>query len=424
MATVTQAQDKAGKYMKYNTKSKMNYILHYVHNPEKTDQELQGGTFLMNTSDPDKIYKEFMLTKGLWGKDQEGKRMCMHYIQSFKPGEVTPKLAKQIADEFVKQKNFEGFQISYAVHTDRDHIHTHFIVNTVNVEDGHKWQLADLKILRRVSDRLCKEHNLSILPEKEVVRNKSPAEKNAEMNGTSWKKETQLAVDAALDIAEDHMEFFSLMNKQGYQVRWRHKEKYVLFTNPYGKKMRNKIFENPENYTKEAMRKRFMDNYRKHWKKDPDKLKWPMSFKTETFFIVGNAAYKATSKEEFIELMGQQGYHVRWDDNHKYISFFKEGHQSISNKSFYPQEAYTKEALEEKFKKNKKRLKEIRSGKYEAKDIGELQKLDRLFLLFSIIEGFKGNSYPHQTNLQEHSARAIDEWQREEEKGHGMDWER
>ena len=60
------------------------------------------------------------------------------------------------------------------------------------------------------------------------------------------------------------------------------------------------------------------------------------------------------SKEEFIELMGQQGYHVRWDDNHKYISFFMEGHQSISNKSFYPQEAYTKEALEEKFKKNKK----------------------------------------------------------------------
>lgn len=94
--------------------------------------------------------------------------------------------------------------------------------------------MADLKILRRVSDRLCKEHNLSILPEKEVVRNKSPAEKRR----NEWdklEKETQLAVDAALDIAEDHMEFFSLMNKQGYQVRWRHKEKYVLFTNPYGK---------------------------------------------------------------------------------------------------------------------------------------------------------------------------------------------
>ena len=146
MATVIQAQDKSGKYMKYDTKSKMKYILDYVHDPEKTRSELQGGTLLMN---PENAYDEFMLTKQLWVKDQEGKRMCMHYIQSFKPGEVTPELAKQIADEFVKQKNFQGFQISYAVHTDKDHIHTHFILNTVNVEDGHKWQLADLKILRR-----------------------------------------------------------------------------------------------------------------------------------------------------------------------------------------------------------------------------------------------------------------------------------
>lgn len=118
-------------------------------------------------------------------------------------------------------------------------------------------------------------------------------------------------------------------------------------------KMRNKIFENPENYTKEAMRKRFMDNYRKHWKKDPDKLKWPMSFKTETFFIVGNAAYKATSKEEFIELMGQQGYHVRWDDNHKYISFLRKGISRLvinllSSRSLH------KRGLGRKIQKNKK----------------------------------------------------------------------
>ena len=237
MATVIQAQDK----------SKMKYILDYVHDPEKTRSELQGGTLLMN---PENAYDEFMLTKQLWGKDQEGKRMCMHYIQSFKPGEVTPELAKQIADEFVKQKNFQGFQISYAVHTDKDHIHTHFILNTVNVEDGHKWQLADLKILRRVSDRLCKKHGLSILPEKEVAKSKSPAQRDAERKGTSWKKETQMAVDAALEVAENHTEFFWLMNKQGYQVRWKNEYKYVLFTNPDGKKMRNRIFENPGNYTR------------------------------------------------------------------------------------------------------------------------------------------------------------------------------
>lgn len=421
MATVIQAQDKAGHYMKYDTKSKMRFILNYVHDPEKTNLSLQGGTYLMN---PEDAYEEFMLTKQLWGKDQEGKRMCMHYIQSFKPGEVTPELAKELADEFVKQKIFKGFQISYAVHTDKDHIHTHFILNTVNIEDGHKWQLADLKILRRESDRLCKKHGLSVVPEREVKKSKSSAQKDAEKKGTSWKKETQMAVDKALEIAENPTEFFSIMKKQGYQVRWKNEYKYVLFINSDGKKMRNKIFEHPENYTKEEMLKRFRENYKEHWKKDPEKERQTTSFRTETFFVVRDAARVAISKEDFIELMEDNGYHVQWDDEHKYITFWKDGYQPVRNRSFYPNEEYTKEGLEEKFKRNAERLNRIRSGKYDAKNVVELQKLDKLFLLFSIIEGDEDNAYPHQTNLHEHSVRSIDEWKREQAKGHGMDWER
>lgn len=421
MATVIQAQDKAGHYMKYDTKSKMRFILNYVHDPEKTNLSLQGGTYLMN---PEDAYEEFMLTKQLWGKDQEGKRMCMHYIQSFKPGEVTPELAKELADEFVKQKIFKGFQISYAVHTDKDHIHTHFILNTVNIEDGHKWQLADLKILRRESDRLCKKHGLSVVPEREVKKSKSSAQKDAEKKGTSWKKETQMAVDKALEIAENPTEFFSIMKKQGYQVRWKNEYKYVLFINSDGKKMRNKIFEHPENYTKEEMLKRFRENYKEHWKKDPEKERQTTSFRTETFFVVRDAARVAISKEDFIELMEDNGYHVQWDDEHKYITFWKDGYQPVRNRSFYPNEEYTKEGLEEKFKRNEERLNRIRSGKYDAKNVVELQKLDKLFLLFSIIEGADDNAYPHQTNLHERSVRSIDEWKREQAKGHGMDWER
>lgn len=421
MAIVIQAQDKAGHYMKYDTKSKMRFILNYVHDPEKTNLSLQGGTYLMN---PEDAYEEFMLTKQLWGKDQEGKRMCMHYIQSFKPGEVTPELAKELADEFVKQKIFKGFQISYAVHTDKDHIHTHFILNTVNIEDGHKWQLADLKILRRESDRLCKKHGLSVVPEREVKKSKSSAQKDAEKKGTSWKKETQMAVDKALEIAENPTEFFSIMKKQGYQVRWKNEYKYVLFINSDGKKMRNKIFEHPENYTKEEMLKRFRENYKEHWKKDPEKERQTTSFRTETFFVVRDAARVAISKEDFIELMEDNGYHVQWDDEHKYITFWKDGYQPVRNRSFYPNEEYTKEGLEEKFKRNEEKLNRIRSGKYDAKNVVELQKLDKLFLLFSIIEGAEDNAYPHQTNLHEHSVRSIDEWKREQAKGHGMDWER
>lgn len=88
------------------------------------------------------------------------------------------------------------------------------------------------------------------------------------------------------------------------------------------------------------------------------------------------------------------------------------------------EEHLKKEGLEEKFKRNEERLNRIRSGKYDAKNVVELQKLDKLFLLFSIIEGADDNAYPHQTNLHEHSVRSIDEWKREQAKGHGMDWER
>lgn len=93
-----------------------------------------------------------------------------------------------------------------------------------------------------------------------------------------------MAVDAALEVAENHTEFFWLMNKQGYQVRWKNEYKYVLFTNPDGKKMRNRIFENPGNYTKEAMRERFRENYKRHKNKEPDEKSESLSYRTEIIF--------------------------------------------------------------------------------------------------------------------------------------------
>ena len=172
------------------------------------------------------------------------------------------------------------------------------------------------------------------------------------------------------------------------------------------------------------MRERFRENYKRHKNKEPDEKSESLNYRTETFFIVRDVANTATSKKEFIQLMEQNDYHVQWNDDHKYITFWKDGHKPVRNRSFYPNEEYTKEGLEEKFKRNEERLNRIRSGKYDAKNVVELQKLDKLFLLFSIIEGADDNAYPHQTNLHERSVRSIDEWKREQAKGHGMDWER
>lgn len=417
MATIIQAQDKAGNYVKYNTKSKMRFILNYVNDPKKTRPELQGGTYLTN---PDQAYGEFMMNKQLWGKDQEGKRMCMHYIQSFAPGEVTPEQAKKIADEFVREKIFEGFQISYAVHTDKPHIHTHFIVNTVNVEDGHKWQLADLKILRKISDQICRTNGLSVLPESTRTSKKSPAQKDAESQGKGWKKETQMAVDEALKIAIHRADFIKLMQLQGYQVRWEESRKYILFINPDGKKMRNRLFEFPENYTKEALLERFKENQLyQEGKKDlqPDQ---PIDSD------IRDAANTAVSKDDFICILNAQGYQVQWDEQ-PYITFSMDGRKSVKNCNLDCPQDYTKERLEEKFQQNKERLEEMKDGTYqknEALDEFQIHRGDLIFLLNSIFTKQGSHSYPHQSRSRERSVREIEEWRREMEKGKGMDWER
>lgn len=426
MATVTQAQDKAGNYIKYNTKSKMNFILDYINDPQKTKPHLQGGTFLTNFKH---AYDEFMLTKQIWGKAEEGKRMCMHYIQSFQPGEVTPEQAKELADEFVNQKIFQGFQISYATHVDKAHIHTHFVINTVNIEDGHKWQLADLKILRRLSDGLCKKHGFSVLPEEISKKRKSPAQIAAEERGKGWKKETQMAVDEVLKIAANRADFIKLMQIQGYQVQWKEERKYILFVTPEGKRIRNRLFEGPENYTKEALQKRLKENQKHRNREENGSNQNVQGFgvRKQTYFDVRDAARVAVSKEDFISLLNAQGYEVQWDDRHKYITFSMDGHSSVRNRSFYPKEEYTKEALEEKFDQNKEELEKMKDGTYREEtnemDENQMQRSDLVFLLNSIFSSHGTHPYPYQRRSTDRSIRELEEWRKEMEKGRGMDWE-
>ncbi len=141
---------------------------------------------------------------------------------------------------------------------------------------------------------------------KKLPKSKSSAQRDAERNGTSWKKKTQMAVDAALEVAENHTELFWLMNKQGYQVRWKNEYKYILFTNPDGKKMRNRIFESRKLYKGGQCVKDFRENYKRHKNKEPDEKSESLNYRTETFFIVRDVANTATSKEEFIQLMEQE----------------------------------------------------------------------------------------------------------------------
>ena len=413
---------KEGPSIKYNTKGKMQKVLEYINHLEKTEPGLRGGNYLL---DPDNAYKEFMLTKEAWGKTDE--RMCIHLIQSFKPEEkITPEEAHRIAKEFVQNAKFAGFQISYATHTDRPHIHTHFIINTVNFETGYKWQCSteELYELRGISDQICREHGYSVLPEKQT-REKAFTQAKAEQSGTSWKKETQMAVDAALDVSSTKAEFLHNMELQGYKVLWNHR-KHQLFTTPEGKKIRNNKFDQAETYTKDALEQRLKENQKQVSKNGSQKIQnepKAQSYRSTVFYTVRDAANVATSKDEFISILESQGYQVGWRDDRAYITFEREGHQTVRNRNFYPPEQYTKEALLSKFEKNQE--KEHRLEKQEEPPAGAVEQFQWSFLKFLRAVSQGKQEYPHQ-DLQKgaKSKAAMKEYQKQKEKGEGLDWER
>lgn len=218
------------------------------------------------SDDKNKALEQMQITKILW--DKKGGREHMHYIQSFEPGEANPQIANQIGLEWA-EKNFSGHEVYIATHTDKKHIHNHFIVNTVNHENGHKIQVSpkDLERFKSYSDELCKEHGLSIIersqkPEPGNLRTNVMAKyqllqriNNGE-NVKSYILNAAIAVDQAIDQSSSRREFIKNLEEQGYKVEWKEQRKNITLTNSDGKKVRmsnlEKTFSNPR-FSKEGM---------------------------------------------------------------------------------------------------------------------------------------------------------------------------
>ncbi|MBF4692306.1 relaxase/mobilization nuclease domain-containing protein [Fusibacter ferrireducens] len=238
---------------KNNTLSALERVLKYITNPAKTEETLKGGHNCgINTA-----YNEFFMTKSEYSKLKG--RQYIHFTQSFAPyDKVTPAMVKQIADELVQMEAFKGFQVAYAVHTDRDHLHTHFVVNTVNMETGMKWKQSaeQLQMMKDNSDEICKKYGLILTQGKSGSR-VNRGEYRSKENSHSWKYELYLTVKKVKWIARSKEEFVANMNALGYQVDWSDTRKYITFTNSEGKKCRNRKLYPPEHFTKEALLKAF-----------------------------------------------------------------------------------------------------------------------------------------------------------------------
>lgn len=219
----------------------VNKAVHYITDPSKTELDLISG---INCS-PFTAISEMQATKELYGKT-EG-RTYKHFVQSFHADEkITAKEAFEIAKEFAeKSPLFQGFEVVFATHTDKDHIHTHFIVNSVSFEDGHKFQMksSDLREMMELSDNLCKNRELSITEKGKTFEGEIREEtvsysketynrlKQAEQgNVKSFVFDIALKVLEAKESAANKEEFVESLKLQGIGVDWQDKHKYITFT--------------------------------------------------------------------------------------------------------------------------------------------------------------------------------------------------
>lgn len=237
--------------------------INYIIKDEKTSQRLITGINCSSES----AFDEMMVTKRMYNKEKG--RQFIHFVHSFHDKEnITSELAHEISLKLLEEERFKGFEILAATHIDVDHLHTHFIINTVNSETGMKWQQSNMELeqLKKRSNELCYEYGLkySFINTKtnEFMNRKSisSGEYRARQKGKSWKHELWLTLNECMKISTSKEDFIKMMNDLGYQVRWQDSRKDITFTLPNGRKCNSDKLHPPEKYTKGALIKRFALN--------------------------------------------------------------------------------------------------------------------------------------------------------------------
>lgn len=223
-------------------KYRLDKVINYVRNPEKITEEYYSENAAMHVIDGVLEYaaddtkterreyvtclncgeqtaaRDFVNTKKLWRKDDG--RLCYHGYQSFKPGEVNAETAHAIGVELAKQLWGDRFQVVVATHCNTGVYHNHLVINSVSFRDGYKFynSKADYRQMREVSDRLCREHGLSVIEEAKG-KGKNHALYAAEQNGKPTHAQMIRGdIDRAIAASLTRQEFFQVMEKMGYTI--------------------------------------------------------------------------------------------------------------------------------------------------------------------------------------------------------------
>ena len=234
----------------------MKSVMRYVSQTSKTlwdGQQLVSGI----NCQPQSVYDDFLNTKLLYHKD--GGVMFYHMVQSFPKGaDVDPRTAHEAAWRLAGY--FEGCEVLVCTHVDREHIHSHCIINSVNFETGKKVHMADEQTqeLRVRNDQICEELRLPKFQRDEQKRScgMSNAEYYTASKGESWKFELMRVIDECMRCAGNREEFLVLLRSEGYNATWEDGRKNITYTTPDGRKCRDSKL-HIERYLKENMEAEF-----------------------------------------------------------------------------------------------------------------------------------------------------------------------
>ena len=224
----------------------------YILNPEKTDEKLLVSSYGCAS---ETAAREFEWTRRI--AEQKGMNpvriIARHVIQSFEIGEVTPELAHEIGKQFADEILGGKYEYVLTTHIDKDHVHNHLIFNAVDFVDYHAYKSYKRIYydMREVSDRLCKENGLSVIPPSQN-KGMSYKEYTEAKRGTSWKQKLKQTIDRLVITAKDYDDFLRLMQEAGYEIK---PGKYISFrAEGQDRFTRSKTI--GENYTEERIKER------------------------------------------------------------------------------------------------------------------------------------------------------------------------
>lgn len=241
----------------------MSKAIAYILNPEKTDEKLLVSSYGCAS---ETAAREFEWTRKI--AEQKGMNpvriIARHVIQSFEIGEVTPELAHEIGKQFADEILGGKYEYVLTTHIDKDHVHNHLIFNAVDFVDYHAYKSYKRIYydMREVSDRLCKENGLSVIP---PSQNKGMGYKEytEAKRGTSWKQKLKQTIDRLVITAKDYDDFLRLMQEAGYEIKT---GKYISFR-AEGQERFTRSKTIGENYTEERIKERIAGRTpRRNWR--------------------------------------------------------------------------------------------------------------------------------------------------------------